>query len=91
MALEARVNRLRSLLVIRRFSWKVGFFVCCALGHFMAGHGFLRNLEALALASTVLAVVVGHWRQERVGAPHYTSFDEAAWFMLLAFVLARQV
>lgn len=87
--LLARIAALRSLLVIRRFAWKVGFFSCVAAGHAAAGHGFLRHLTALALASTILALVLGHWHRDRVDAPSYTYFDEAAWFLLLAFVTAR--
>lgn len=83
----ARAAALRSLLVIRRFTWKVGFFVCFSAFQAGAGNGFTRHLVWLTLAAAVLSIVLGHWSLERIAAPHYTYFDEAAWFMLLSFAL----
>lgn len=69
-----------------RFGWKVGAVVCAATAQAAIGNGFLRHVVSLALAAAILAIILAQWRVERVNAPHYTSYDEAAWFMLLSFI-----
>lgn len=83
----ARLAAARSLLVIKRFAYKVGFFVLFAGGAAAFGQSFARHLALFALLSAVVSIVLAQSQRERVWAPHYTSFDEAAWFLLLSSIL----
>lgn len=87
--LRVALDAARSLRTIRRFVWKVAFFALFAAAHAGAGRGFFAQFASFALLATVLGLALGHWHRERVSAPHYTHFDEAAWLMLLAGLADR--
>ena len=76
-----------SSFVVRRFAFKcVGFTVWAAL-QALLGFGFSRQLAVMALISAVFAQCLGVWHREQVRAPHWTYFDEAAWFVLVGSAL----
>lgn len=83
----ARLAAARSLLVIKRFAYKVGFFVLFAGGAAAFGQSFVKHLASFTLLSAIVSIVLAQSQRERVWAPYYTSFDEAAWFLLLSFIL----
>lgn len=83
----ARLSAARSLSVIRRFACKLTFFALFAGVTALFGHGFVRHLASLALLSATVSIVLAQSQRERLWAPYYTSFDEAAWFLLLSFTL----
>ncbi len=77
----------RSLSVLKRATLKLWLFVVAASAQALVGHGFVAPLATLALLSSIFDVGLGHWHRERVTAPHYTYFDEAVWFLMLACLL----
>jgi hypothetical protein len=77
----------RSLAVLRRAGLKLWLFIVASSAQALVGHGFAAPLATLALLTAILDVGLGHWHGERVTAPHYTYFDEAVWFLMLASVL----
>lgn len=79
----------RSLLVARRAAFKLTIFVLFALGQMMAGNGFARPLGAMLVIASLFAVVIHHWLREPRMPPYFTSFDEAAWCLLLALAVHR--
>jgi hypothetical protein len=87
--LPSEDNAARSLHVLRRFAFKIVLFAGWAALQGALGHGFLRQFASMALISAILAQGAGLWRLERVSARHWTYFDEAAWFLMLALALDR--
>ncbi|WP_375458532.1 hypothetical protein [uncultured Enterovirga sp.] len=83
----AQLAAARSLLVIRRFAYKLGFFVLFSAIAAIFGQGFLRHLASFALISAMLSIVLAQSQHERIWARYYTSFDEAVWFLLLSFIV----
>lgn len=79
----------QSLAVLNRAALKLAVFTFAAAVHGLVGLGFLRTLSTLALLAGILGVMMGQWRHERPLAPHYTHFDEAAWFIMLGLILRR--
>lgn len=73
--------------VQRRFALKCIVFVGWAGMMGALGYGFARQLASLLLMSGCLAQVLGLWRRESLRAGHWTSFDEAAWLLLLGSLL----
>ena len=81
----------RSLHVVRRAGLKLSFFTAASAIQAAAGYGFLRPLTTLIMLSAVAAALLGLWLRDRPTAPDYNYFDEAAWFLVLGFVLRRFV
>lgn len=73
-----------SRAILRRFAFKCVVFGIWAGLQAHAGFGFCRTYAAMALVSAVLSEFLGLWRRERITAPHWTYFDEAAWFFFIA-------
>ena len=81
----------RSLQVLKRAGLKLSFFIAAAAIQAAAGHGFVRPLATLVILSAIAAAVFGLWLRDRPTGPDYNHFDEAAWFLLLGYVLRRLV
>ena len=81
----------RSLSVLKRAAFKLWLFVLASSAQALVGHGFVAPLATLALMSSILDIALGHWHREQVTAPHYTYFDEAVWFLMLAYILRLTV
>ena len=79
----------RSLLTLKRAAVRLGLFTAMAAVQGLAGYGFAKPLSAMALWMSLFCVAVAVARNERATARHYNSFDEAAWFYLLGFILRR--
>ncbi|GGC72025.1 hypothetical protein GCM10010994_33050 [Chelatococcus reniformis] len=75
----------RSFDVVKRVAFKLTFFLLAAGLQAAAGLGFVAPLAVMALASSALCMFIGTWREERIGAPHYTSFDEGVWLFFLGY------
>lgn len=80
----------RSAHVLRRFALRIVLLTFWAgllalFGH----HGFGRSFVCMVLMSAFLSQLAALWRREKVRAPHWTSFDEASWLLLLGFALQR--
>lgn len=79
----------RSLAVLKRAGMKLTGYALIAWGQWLAGRGFAAPLASMALATALVSAIVGFGRRVGFNPAHYTWLDEAAWFLLLAFVLGR--
>lgn len=80
----------RSAYVLRRFGFRVLLLSAWATLQALLGqNGFGRPFACMLLISALLCQLAALWRAERVQAPHWTSFDEAAWLLLLGGAAQR--
>lgn len=89
--LSARQDRVspeaRSSAVLKRAAFKLAFFTVAAAGQALLGYAFVPALGSLLVLTSVLSVIFGLTGREEVRSPHWTSFDEGAWFALLGHAL----
>ena len=76
-----------SLHVLRRFAFKCTLFAAWAGAEGVLGLGFVRPLALMTLISGLLCLALAVRHRERLSAPHWTYFDEAAWLLSIGSAL----
>lgn len=84
-----KANGQRSFDVVKRAAFKLTFFLVAAGLQAPLGLGFTAPLAIMAFGTSVLSMFIGPWLNERIDAPHYTSFDESVWFFILGYAVHR--
>ncbi len=86
-ASKGGLREIRPTNFLRQFALKLAFILFFAGLQYALGFNFMRPAATMLIFSAFIALYLGRRLQQSPRDRHFTFYDEAAWFLLISYLL----